>query len=639
MQAIEQDTPAKPVLSEKHRQLLFTESQISPEIAAAREYRSITKPTELRALGFSQSQSASVPGLLIPYTDAQGETFHQYRPDRKQKDRPKYETPFKREGEAPPYGLDVPPTVREQVLNSECELWITEGARKADALVTAGLVAVSLPGVWMFLRSNKPLPDFYTILLSGRVVVICYDSDAMTKESVYGALRRLSNLLKKCGAIVRYCYLPDDGEQKMGADDYLAAGHSAEELRGLVTERLKPVATAPAKALINTLNRKFEGKATFRENRLDIAGDGGQQEAFDIIHAVFNQMDSVDVHMKLWIGDACRSITWEHGTKIATLDAVFGKGRSVQIRKLEWIAKRFSDERDYFRDAAPIWFLEAIAGSDLTDEQQDDLLTEYLCSGLSRDAVRERVAEMTGKKTEHSKSAKGEGEPSQRVSFGEVLSLLFFQMSPEDRQKLEEAERVHGKEFLRQRMKNMVPDALHYLVEKTVQTAEEDARRDDAAWASNYSPYIDRGEEEETPYTTIEMATESLPVPLPLPLPEEPADNAPNDSPANTLTPANEIEPPHHAPSVAGLKPPPLLSLIDTKEMDDLEQAIVATREPQKPPHACWKCETRPALGTIECTHFCAECDRINKEEEAAAFAQVQAARQVQKLAKMNHST
>ena len=54
-------------------------------------------------------------------------------------------------------------------------------------------------------------------------MLIAFDSDVMTKESVRGALKRLTGWLRFRGATVRLVILASDGE-KVGLDDYLAAG-------------------------------------------------------------------------------------------------------------------------------------------------------------------------------------------------------------------------------------------------------------------------------------------------------------------------------------------------------------------------------------------------------------------------------
>lgn len=68
-------------LSEAHRAILEQESGITPEVIAARGYKTATTKAELARLGFSRSQQR-VPALLIPIYDAAGNlATHQIRPD------------------------------------------------------------------------------------------------------------------------------------------------------------------------------------------------------------------------------------------------------------------------------------------------------------------------------------------------------------------------------------------------------------------------------------------------------------------------------------------------------------------------------------------------------------------------------
>src|SRR5262245_53713572 len=64
-----------------HHQKLIEASAISPEVAAARGYRSITTKAALKELGFSDRQ-ARVPALLVPVWSVHGErVLYQARPD------------------------------------------------------------------------------------------------------------------------------------------------------------------------------------------------------------------------------------------------------------------------------------------------------------------------------------------------------------------------------------------------------------------------------------------------------------------------------------------------------------------------------------------------------------------------------
>jgi Domain of unknown function (DUF3854) len=132
----------------------------------------------------------------------------------------------------------VPPGVGAKLDDNTVPLWITEGAKKADAAARAGLACVALAGVWSWrgksVNGGKvAVPDWHDIALNDRKVVIAYDSDVVRKSAVRDALNQLAGYLESKGANVRYLHLPETGDGKTGLDDYLAAGHTVEELRTL----------------------------------------------------------------------------------------------------------------------------------------------------------------------------------------------------------------------------------------------------------------------------------------------------------------------------------------------------------------------------------------------------------------------
>ena len=166
-----------------HRRMLLEESGISPEVVAQRGYYLAKTKVELERLGFSERQRRA-PSLIIPMYSPAGElTTHQIRPDspRENKDgKPvKYETPSRS-----PIRLDVHPSQTERVRDASVPLWITEGVKKADSLVSRRQCAVALQGVWCWQRGGVPLPEWEEIRLWGRPVCVVFDSDVMTNPKV-----------------------------------------------------------------------------------------------------------------------------------------------------------------------------------------------------------------------------------------------------------------------------------------------------------------------------------------------------------------------------------------------------------------------------------------------------------------------
>jgi hypothetical protein len=197
----------------QHQQLIEA-SAISPEVAEERGYRSVTSDAELARIGFSPAQ-CRVPTLLLPVWTVWGEVaFCQSRPDQPRlgaKGKPiKYETPA-----GVRMRLDVPPRSRVALADPGERLWITEGIRKVDALVSAGACAIGLLGVWNWRGTNEKggktaLGDWHEIALNGRPVRLVFDSDTATNPQVRRALAGLASYLDSKGATVDVVFLPEE---------------------------------------------------------------------------------------------------------------------------------------------------------------------------------------------------------------------------------------------------------------------------------------------------------------------------------------------------------------------------------------------------------------------------------------------
>ncbi|MGB3330360.1 MAG: DUF3854 domain-containing protein [Thermomicrobiales bacterium] len=235
-------TSDAPIFLPQH-QALIDGSGIDPEVAAARGYRSVTTKAEMQRLGFSASQ-ARVPALLIPVHDVYGQiATYQARPDqpRIRDGKPlKYETP-----RGTRMVLDVPPGCRARLGNPSIPLFITEGARKADAAASHDLCCIAVLGVWNWRGTNAQggkvaLPDFEVVALNGRDVYLVFDSDVVTKPAVRKALDRLAALLRTRGATVRIVQLPaGPGGTKVGLDDFLASRMTVLDLLCQVVDRVE----------------------------------------------------------------------------------------------------------------------------------------------------------------------------------------------------------------------------------------------------------------------------------------------------------------------------------------------------------------------------------------------------------------
>jgi Domain of unknown function (DUF3854) len=266
--------PSARLLLPQHQKLI-TASAISPEVSADRGYRSEEKRSGLKVLGFSAAQ-CNVPSLLHPLFNVRGELAgYQTRPDSLRLNRDgkpvKYETP---KGQKPL--IDVHPWATQErtsertgedgnpvsvpplIADPQIPLFITEGLRKGDSLVSLGLCCIALLGVWNFRGKNSiggytALADWEVMALKNRDVYIVFDSDVMTKPGPAKALARLAGFLKSRGARVRVIYLPSIDGAKVGVDDWVfaqkAAGLTREavraELTAMAVEELKPLPAKP----------------------------------------------------------------------------------------------------------------------------------------------------------------------------------------------------------------------------------------------------------------------------------------------------------------------------------------------------------------------------------------------------------
>ena len=222
-------------IAEDHRQLLI-DGGINAATAIARGYETIKDPRRLAVIGIAKAGQRTM-GMLQPRRGFDGSvTGHQFRPDHPREVRGKtrkYETPFGQTNQ-----LDIPPAIRNQLLDRERPLWFCERTRKADSAAQRGLCAVGMNGVngWMhtcpITKDKVPLPELKHIPVNDRDVVIALDNDIETNMSVTKAALGLARILAARGAKVRFLYLPNDGT-KTGLDDYLF-GHTIEDLMLLV---------------------------------------------------------------------------------------------------------------------------------------------------------------------------------------------------------------------------------------------------------------------------------------------------------------------------------------------------------------------------------------------------------------------
>lgn len=234
-------------LDPDHARMLAA-SAITLPVAQARGYRTVRSAADIDGLNFV-TRPETFPALLIPIYGVSGtHVGYQLRPNnpRLRDGKPlKYESPVK----TPPV-LDIPQTIQKKLSNPSHELWITEGARKADAIASLDQACIGLSGVWNFRGTNPAggkvaLGDWEVVALNNRFVFIAFDSDLAEKPGVRHACERLAMFLRSRGSQVAIVHIPSGPKgEKQGIDDYIAAGGTLAELRKTATE-LAPVFTSP----------------------------------------------------------------------------------------------------------------------------------------------------------------------------------------------------------------------------------------------------------------------------------------------------------------------------------------------------------------------------------------------------------
>lgn len=161
------------------------------------------------------------------------------------------------------YGLALPADVAADVDGPAGAFWrwwkektampqaIVEGVKKAAALLSIGIPAVALPGIWNGCpkgADGKPalLADLAGVPLVGRRVMVVFDNSSKRKPAEPLAADRLGRLLEKAGADVLVGICPSSHGK--GVDDHLVSGGSWEAIEAALTPLpAEPLGEQPAK--------------------------------------------------------------------------------------------------------------------------------------------------------------------------------------------------------------------------------------------------------------------------------------------------------------------------------------------------------------------------------------------------------
>jgi phage/plasmid-associated DNA primase len=188
-------------------------------------YRIVTADEAQKLVGCRLS------GWVVPMLDPDGKhyehdgkPFYRLKPD-----------PGQMKGDDPPRYLSIAgggcrpyfsPLMPKGALALGKKTRITEGEKKNDCLNHHGFASVGVSGVDAFtderVGKGELIPELAAVNWSGREVLLAYDSDVTVKDSVRGAIRRITDALTAQGAAVSVVLLPCElNGDKNGVDDFI----------------------------------------------------------------------------------------------------------------------------------------------------------------------------------------------------------------------------------------------------------------------------------------------------------------------------------------------------------------------------------------------------------------------------------
>lgn len=222
------------MLHEKHRQE-WLNSKVSEDILT-RNVWSIEDPREVDQLlnrntdkRWKHSNDLA-PGWAVAGVDPKsGERSMkgaQYKPDvapidTETKKPRKYFSPS-RQALAPLFlGMEDAEYWRKLLTNFTSPIVVTEGAKKAGAVLSLEIPCISLPGVSTGGKLGRLRPELEMFCNYGRAIYLAFDRDIVQKPQVRKALHKLAAMIAEKGARV---YVVEWPNQFKGLDDYIAAG-------------------------------------------------------------------------------------------------------------------------------------------------------------------------------------------------------------------------------------------------------------------------------------------------------------------------------------------------------------------------------------------------------------------------------
>ncbi len=253
-----------------------------------------------RVLGWDPKEVNSI--LAFPYPNTDGFVRYKIFPAFKDKDGHTVKYLQKKGTGAHLYILQP---VEEVLRNPSVPLAITEGEKKAAALVQSGTMAIGMGGIWNWRdgQSHKVIEDFDRITWADRPVLLYFDSDIWHPPDLLKPVYALGQELEGRGALIQIVVIEQKGQDKVGIDDFLVA-NGLEALPTLKTISLRHKGFSQAsvwwKGWYNDCHRSLEG-VNFPE-------------------CMLNSLNSLNSHPVRWVkplnADVCYGLVGEFVKKI-----------------------------------------------------------------------------------------------------------------------------------------------------------------------------------------------------------------------------------------------------------------------------------------------------------------------------------
>ena len=138
---------------------------------------------------------------------------------------------------------------------------LTEGSKKAGALLTCGYSGIGLQGVEMGFKDGKLVPNLVPFFTRDRQIIIVFDADIIEKEGVANAVKKLAGQAKRLGAIPLIALW--DISLGKGIDDVLV-NHGAEKVREIMAKAI------PYKSWLKSLEKQFSPSKPSSDRRKNL---------------------------------------------------------------------------------------------------------------------------------------------------------------------------------------------------------------------------------------------------------------------------------------------------------------------------------------------------------------------------------